>query len=400
MNNAQQTTALVASPNLRSGVRIALIGLSLLCPYAVEADDNDGVVRRHPEWRINAGFGRVSLPTVGGGTVIDGTDEIALGHSESTLSTTGYGLDLFWMSDAELLDTIDSLESLARGSYDSVGSVAPSIDDSLESLYDEDDLRDEESWGPPTRLGWSFHIAKFTGDGETITGEPIGGRNVANTYFSHNPNGGSTGVALGALGEDVRIRTDYDDLKFRVGYVQQRGQNSGGFVRSGPRLTLEKIDVMHDIMLTSPSIPSPSDFSSRAKYDISENRIGLGYEILRNYKATDHLSFAFGAGFDLLYRDVKLDATQDNLCGLCGGTETSVSFSEKRDDSGGAFNVDLTVGARYAFTDSTRLGLTLGGSYTSKIAKVDAKDNPSDSLDLKSESFSERYLQLVLSTDW
>jgi hypothetical protein len=364
----------------------AAMGAVLMLPATAQAGFPFPTSERY--FRLGAIYTHATLPRIGGGTYFNPalSTEVALGLSRKAVVGWGFGMDLSWWSDEELWAAMDSLESMAAGSYGSTGMVAPSIEGSLDALYEEDDLRDEESWGPATKHGFSLHFSQQFLDGHSYAMEPFGGNNVASTYFRPDPVSLSTGVFLGASGEDVMIHTDFRDYKLRTGFDALRGSLDSGYIKSSLRATLRYMSQDHSVDVTSPSF-TPSQFSSRANYDTDEYRFTVGYGLLRNYLVTDKLSMTVGGGFDLGYRRAKLKAMQDNRCSLCGGSQTSLQFTEKRTDSGVAFDLDLNVGAYYKVAANTQLGVTLQAAYSPDIAKIETKDNPNESLNLKSDDY-------------
>lgn len=334
-------------------------------------------------------YARFAVPRIYGGTYWNGVAEVGLGRSAKWLDGGGLYLDASWWSDEKLWDAIDSLEYVAGGSYTSVGSVAPSIEGSLDDLYDEDDLRDDESFGPPNGRGLVFNMAYRSLDGSTYNSMPVGATNVANTYLRVNPLSGWNNVWLGATGQDVRIRSEFDETRLRLSYLERRGLFSGGHVLSGPRISFNYGNQVHNVDVTSPTWPVRTDFSSNLNYDLDEYRFGVGYSIFRDYKVNQKFSIGLGLGADLTARTADLKATQVNQCSAiagCPATEANVVFREERDDSGLTLDVDAQLAAAYRLSPKTTLNFGISGQYTPHYGRIVTKDNPALPLLLNTDS--------------
>ena len=340
--------------------------------------------------------GRLRATRVGFGTRWNGFTEVKMGWTRRNMAMNGFSMAVEYWSDQHLWDSMDSLESLAVGSSMVFGSVDPSIQDSLDILYDEDEDRDFDGPPPGWRIGWGLQHRYLHGNGNASASEPIGGTNVANTYITPNPIGGSTGIWLGASGMDATSKSDF----WRRDYIasMKMARLFGNYMVSpGIRIKYGDHEQEHDIRLRSPSFTA-DQFSSDLEYDVDEDRTGAGLTLDAGYKVNNFLSVSGGVGADVVYRDADLTAKQHNRCGACGALspERDIRLRVTDDESSWTFDADAHAELNLQFSKNFRMGLGIAYEYQNDIAEVDSRDNPADAapnLDRDSSSNTNYYLQ-------
>jgi hypothetical protein len=316
-------------------------------------------------------WSQAKVSTFNFGTVFNGVREVGLGTTEDRLNGGGFALDLEWWSDESLYDAMDTLESFANASIKMHGSVAPSIEGSLDSLYYEDSMRflEEEEYGP--RHGLSVRWTSSFMDGTSSASEPAGGRNSALTYIRDINGVGS--AFLGGAGANWSDRTDYDTHNAEISYHLEHPITKNSRLTVSPRIVYGMSELTTDFFVTSPSF-NIDQFSSDIKYELDEDRYGFGIKFGFAYRFRNRLYLAGGFGTNLVRGNADLDVSQYSR--WTGGTPQEIDSILKVGDNETYWSVDSNFCAEvnYAITNNLSVGVNVNYKNLNKTARIISRD--------------------------
>jgi opacity protein-like surface antigen len=317
-------------------------------------------------------WSQAKVPTFGFGSVFTGVEEVRLGTTEDRLNGAGFALDLEWWSDAALYGAMDTLESFADASIKMHGSVAPSIEGSLDSLYYEDSMRflDDLEYGP--RHGLAVRWTSSFLDGTSSASEPAGGRNTALTYITDINGVGS--AFLGNSGISWSDNTDYDTHNIEVSYLLEVPITKNSRLTVSPHIVYGMSELTTKFSVTSPSF-NANDFSSDIKYELDEDRYGFGITFGFAHRFGNRLYLAGGFGTTLVRGNADLDITHNTR--WIFGTPQEIDSMLEISDKETYWSVDTNFYAEinYAITNNVSVGVNVNYMDLNKTAKINSRDN-------------------------
>lgn len=215
------------------------------------------------------------------------------------------------------------------------------------------------------RYGFGLQYTDVNGSSEGQIAN--GAENVGIVYNDRAPNG-STGVAIGPRGMDVRTETLSSRLRLQI---DMSSETDGG-VSFGGRLRLgggaEFSDTNHRAWVTTPSF---NDISSRSEQDIDEAFffVNAQTEVPLN-KGDGAITIMLVPMLEAGYRHAKLASRQFNICGLCAAPERDFAINIEDENSG--FYYDAALEARFGAKISERatIGLSANIGYRSHAAEI------------------------------
>jgi len=217
----------------------------------------------------------------------------------------------------------------------------------------------------PKDKRWMFGIAYTEVDGSSEGQIANGTENVGIVYHDFAPSG-STGVAIGPRGLDVRTLTEHHELEIEAFFKDLWSWATWFDVGAGIRLS----ETLHTAEITTPSFTDIRSDSEQRVYEHDFYLKGvttLDFEL--GSKPTD-VTLSIIPGVEAGYRDANLESRQHNMCGLCGAAERDFTINIDDDDGGlyvGA-NIEAKLGVK--ISETARLGIGGQAWWRSNTAEI------------------------------
>lgn len=214
------------------------------------------------------------------------------------------------------------------------------------------------------------------GDASGSGSEPVGGAEVAMTYFAPAPNG-STGVFLGATGASARQRVEWNEHRVFVGASGALPLNDDGSVSLLPSVGLkyERFEQDHRAGIQSLTF---AGIDSSIRQRVEEELVGPSFGLHLALRDGHANRIRIGGSLDLLYRSASLDSAQRNSCDLCPPSERSFTARNEDDEDDFTYRIRASVAGDHAIAPSVSLGWEVSVTHTGDRAFVRNPANPLD----------------------
>lgn len=204
---------------------------------------------------------------------------------------------------------------------------------------------------------WLLKLKYSDLDGSSAAQLQAGSDTVGIVFHDRAPSG-STGLALGANGLDVRTSTSHTDFTARAGIrLHSSSPTKDGFNTNVDfHLGFSTQDTKHTSHITTPAFP---DITSNASQDISNDYYFAETQVSVNRYVGSAAIVGFEAAAGIGAVNSGLKSSQVNQCGGC--TPSDQMFSINIDDKGSKEYLSLKAGITAKVPLSGGVNATLGG---------------------------------------